>query len=219
MITLHHVPFSRSFRVLWLLEELGLDYEVKRYSIRDGSMRDTAFLKVSPAGRVPALEMGDRVLFESGAIVQMLCETYPDHGLAPAPGGRDRARFLECLGFAETMGSLIESLNLQQVFLHDPGDASPVVIKITTARLAATLKALERLLGDQPYLLKGGFSAADVMMGFNLLAVPYYVKLDGFHVVQAYAARIAARPAYKAALARDGVQDFYDRDFYPVPGQ
>ena len=215
MITLHHVPFSRSFRVLWLLEELGLSYWLKRYSIRDGSLRDPAFLALSPAGRVPALEMGGEVFFESGAIVQILCER-EQSALAPVPGSTERGRYLEAVGYAETMASLIEQLNMQHVFLRNPADASPVVIKLTTARLAATLKGMEALL-THDHLLPSGFSAADTMIGFNLLAAPYFVHLEPFPRLRAYRDRLEARPAFQAAQAKEGKQDFYDRDFYPVP--
>ncbi len=218
MIRLHHVPFSRSFRVLWLLEELGLDCDVRYYSIRDGSLRSPDFLKLSPAGRVPALEIDGGTVFESNAIVQMLCERHPKAGLAPLQGSADRTRYFEMLAYSETMASLIESLNLQHIFLRNPSDASPVVIKVMTARLTATLAALEKDLGDQDYLLPSGFSAADTMMGFNLFAAPYYVKLDPFPGLRAYRDRLAARPAYQAARARDGEMDFYTQDFYPVPG-
>ena len=103
MIRLHHVPFSRSFRVLWLLQEMGLDFDVAEYRIRDGSLRSEAFTKVSPTGRVPGIEIDGISMFESGAIVQYLCETRPEHGLAPTPGAPERPRFLELIGFAETM--------------------------------------------------------------------------------------------------------------------
>ncbi len=217
MIRLHHVPFSRSFRVLWLLEELGLDYEVAHYSIRDGSLRDPAFLAISPAGRVPALELNSDILFESGVILQTLCEQYADAGLAPVGRGAERARYLELLGYAETMASLIENLNLQHVFLRDPSQASPTVIKLTTGRLKVSLAGLETLLGDQDFLLAAGFSSADVMMGFNLFAAPYYVKMEAFPKLHSYRDRLAQRPAYLRARARDGAQDFYVKDFYPVP--
>ncbi len=217
MITLHHVAFSRSFRVLWLLEELGLEFDVKTYSIRDGSLRDPAFLAISPGGRVPALQIDGQMLFESGAIVQWLCEQYPKAGLIPGVGAPERAAFLEMLGFAETMASLIENLNLSHIFLRDPAQASPTVLKLTTARLGATLAGLEARLGAQEYLLSTGFSGADAMMGFNLFAAPYYVKMDPFPQLRAYGERLEARPAFQAARARDGEQDFYTQDFYSIP--
>ena len=218
MITLHHVPFSRSFRVLWLLEELELDYQIKSYSIRDGTMRSDNFLDISPAGRVPALEIDGTTLVESSAIVQYLCNRYPDKRLSPDQDHEDWPRFLEMLSFAETMASLIENLNLQHVFLRDPSDASPVVLKLLTARLRATLVALEKVLGDQDYLLRSGFSGADTMLGFNLLAAPYYVDLSPLAKLQAYWHRIKMRPAFAMAREKDGKQDFYTKDFYPVPG-
>mgnify|MGYP001816915940 CR=1 FL=1 len=217
MIRLHHVPFSRSFRVLWLLQEMGLDFDVAEYRIRDGSLRSAAFTKVSPSGRVPGIEIDGISMFESGAIVQYLCETRPEHGLAPTPGAPERPRFLELIGFAETMAALVEQLNLNHVFLRDPAQASPVVIKLNTARLTATVKVMEQMLGDQDYLLPSGFSAADAMMGFNVFSLPYYVHLEPFPRLLAYKQRLQERPAYRAARARDGEQDFYDKPFYPVP--
>lgn len=216
MIRLHHVPLGRSFRVMWLMEELGLDYEVAYYSIRDGSMRTPEFLALSPAGRVPAMEMDGEVLVESGAILQVLCERHPEADLMPAPDHADRARFLEMMAYAETIGCLVENLNLNRIFLRDPADASPVVIKLLTARLRAALGAMEdRYEGD--YLLSGGFSAADIMYAYGFELACRYVHLDQFPALTAYWDRLKARPAYQRAKARDGEQDIYDQDFYPLP--
>jgi glutathione S-transferase len=217
MIRLHHVPFSRSFRVLWLLEEMGLAFEIIPYSITDGSLRAPEFVAISPAARVPGLEIDGLSLFESGAIIEYLCETRPEHGFGRAPGDAERPRYLQLIHFAETMASILEQLNLNHLFLRDPSKASPTVIKINTRRLASTLGALEDMLREDGYLLAGGFSGADAMLGFNLFAAPYYVPLGAFPKLQAYRARLAERPAYQTARAKDGAQDFYTRDFYPVP--
>ncbi len=216
MIRLHHVPWSRSFRVLWLLTEMGIEPELIRYRIGDREMRSPEMLALSPAGRVPALEIDGITLFESSAILHYLCETRPEHGFGRAPGDPERVRFLELLSFAETMASLIEQLNLNHIFLRPPAKPSPVVIKLNTARLRATLAALDRMVAGD-YLLEGGFSAADTMMGFNLFAAPYYVKLDPWPGLQAYWQRLEARPGFQKAAATEGPQDFYDRAFYPVP--
>ena len=216
MIRLHHIAFSRSFRILWLLEELGLDYEMTAYNLMDGALRDPAYLRASPAGRVPALEIDGQTICESGAIVQLLCERHPEAGLAPAPGAPDRARYLEALGYAETMAGLVEFLNVQHLFLRDPRDASPATIKLTTARLKGTMRGMEAMLSGRDHLL-GEFSAADVMMGFTLFAAPYYVRLDDFPGLAAYKARLEAREGFQRASEKDGEQQFYKQDFYPVP--
>lgn len=216
MIRLHHVPLARSLRVLWLMEEMGLDYEVSYYSIRDGSMRSPEFLTLSPEGRVPVLEHHGAVWFESGAILQLLCETYPEAGLAPLPGDAARARYLEILGYAETMGCLLENLNLNQVFLRPPARPSPAVVKLLNARLRAVLAAMERRMEGE-YLLKSGFSAADVMFAYGFELARFYVDLDAYPRLMAYWTRLRARPAYLRAKARDGEQDIYAQAFYPVP--
>lgn len=216
MIRLHHVPFSRSFRILWLLTEMGLDVEVVEHSITDGSLRRPEFLAKSPAGRVPALEIDGRILFESGAITEYLCETRPEYGFGRAPGHPERAQYLEWLHYAETMAHLIANLNLQWVFLRDPAMRSPTLLKMEARRLALTLAPLEATLSKQDYLLSSGFSGADTMLGYNLLAVPYYVRLDPFPAIRGYIDRIARRPAHIAARARDGAQGFYRQDFYEV---
>ncbi|AUC55091.1 glutathione S-transferase [Sagittula sp. P11] len=219
MIRLHHVQYGRSFRVLWLLEEIGVErfggLEIVEHRIGTREMAESGLARVSPAVRIPAIEMDGLEMSESGAIVEYLVETFAP-GLGRAPGDADRAAYLQWIHFAETQASLIENLNLQMVFLRPPAKPSPVVVKLTVARLRQTLRGMEaRLSGD--WLLEGGFSAADIMMGFNLFAAPYYVKLDEFPKLMAYKARMEAREAYQRAVAREGEQRFYTQDFYPVP--
>ena len=214
---LHSVAGSRSFRVLWLLHEMGIEPEVISYDLGRGDLRSPEFRALSPAARVPVLEVDGQVLFESGAITEYLCETRPEHGLAPGVGDPERAHFLTWLHYAETVGVLIQNLNLQQVFLPDPAMRSPTVIGIEVKRLAISLKPMERILDDQDYILKSGFSAADTMMGFTLESARHYVRFDKFPNLRAYKARIEARPAYQTALEAEGLQQFYDQEFYEVP--
>ncbi|KAA0914738.1 glutathione S-transferase family protein [Aquicoccus porphyridii] len=216
-IRLHSVAGSRSFRVLWLLYEMGLEPEVISYDLAKGELRKPDFQGLSPAGRVPVLEIDGQVLFESGAITEYLCETRSEKGLAPMPGEDERAQYLTWLHYAETIGVLIQNLNLQQVFLPDPAMRSPTVIGIEVKRLAVSLKPLERILAEQDFLLRRGFSAADTMMGFTLESARHYVRFDRFPKLSDYKARIEARPAYQRALEAEGLQQFYDREFYEVP--
>lgn len=217
MIRLHHVPWGRSFRVLWLMHEMGIiPDEIIRYRIGDRAMREAGLLDVSPAGRIPALEIDGITIFESSAILQYLCETRPDHGFGRPPGHAERVRYLEAMGFAETQASLIEQLNLNHLFLRPPAKPSATVVKLNTLRLADTLRALEGMVeGD--HLLPSGFSAADAMLGFNLFAAPFYVRMDPFPRLRAYWERLRARPGFRAAATIEGAQQFYARDFYEVP--
>ena len=217
MIRLHHVPWGRSFRVLWLLCEMGTPPdEIIRYRIGDRAMREAGLMGVSPAGRIPALEIDGITIFASGAIVQYLCETRAGHGFGRAPGDAERVRYLEAIGFAETQACLIEQLNLNHLFLRPPAKPSATVVKLNTLRLADTLRALEGML-ESDYVLPSGFSGADAMLGFNLFAAPYYVRMDPYPKLRAYWDRLQARPAFRQAAAIEGPQDFYAREFYEVP--
>ncbi|MEC7764228.1 MAG: glutathione S-transferase family protein [Pseudomonadota bacterium] len=217
MIRLHAVPGSRSFRVHWLLAEMGLEPEIVNYRIGDGSLGADSYRDVNPAGRVPALEIDGLTLIESGAIVEYLCETRPEHGLGRLPGDAERAEFLVWLHYSETVATCIQNLNLQQVFLPDPEMRSPTVIGLETRRLAKALKPLEKRVAAQDYLLKSGFSAADVMFGFGVEAAFHYVSSEAFPALVAYQNRLAARPSYQTAWAAQGPDSIYKQDFYEVP--
>lgn len=213
---LHHVPGARSFRILWLLQEMGITPEVVLWRIQDGSMRSPDFLCKSPAGRIPALEIDGKVIYESGAITEYLCETRPEHGLGRAPGDAERIPYLESLHYAETIAHLIAGLNLQWIFLRRPEDRSDTVVKIEAKRLAATLAPIEETLAKQDHILASGFSAADTMMGFTLTAAGRYVRLNRFPNITAYNERMAARPAHISACALDGERNFPSKEFYEV---
>lgn len=219
-VILHHVQYGRSFRVLWLLEEIGLDrfdgLDIVEHRIGTKEMRESNLGRISPAVRIPAIEIDGLQMSESGAIVEYMAETYAPE-LGRAPGEPERPEYLQWIHYSETQASLIEQLNLMMVFLRPPAKPSPIVVKLTVARLRQTLRGMEERLGDREWLLPSGFSAADVMMGFNLFAVPYFVQIDEFPRVSAYAARIAARTAHVRAVEREGPQRFYDKEFYPVP--
>lgn len=217
MIKLHAVPGSRSFRVHWLLAEMGIEPDVVDYRIADGSLGSEAFRAVNPAGRVPALEIDGITLIESGAIIQYLVETRPEHGLGRLPGDPERATFLQWLHFSETIACLLQNLNLQQVFLPDPSMRSPVVIGLEVRRLATTMKMLEAHVRELDYILASGFSAVDTMYGFAMDAAFHYVHREKFPACEAYAARLAERPAFKVAKAAQGDDAIYKQDFYEVP--
>lgn len=214
MIRLHHVPGSRSMRVLWLLEEMGFEAEIVTWSLTDGRLRSPEFRALSPAGRIPALEIDGRAIFESGAIVEYLTETRGM--LAPHPGTPERADFLEWLHFAETQANILQNLNIHHIFLRPESARSADLMRLDTKRLEVTMRALEARLTGREWLLDI-FSAADCMMGFNLEAMFRFVRPDNFPAIAKWAARAQARPAYARAMAKGGTSAIYTQDFYELP--
>ncbi|SOC04866.1 glutathione S-transferase [Rhodobacter sp. JA431] len=213
MTILHHVPGSRSHRVLWLLEELGEPVDLRLWSLTGADLRSPEFRALSPAGRIPALEIDGQVIFESGAIVQYLTESRGR--FAPAPGTAERLAYLEWLNFAETQANILQALNIHHIFLRPEAARSVPLMKLDTKRLAVTMQALETHLTGREWLLSE-FSAADCMFGFNIDAMFRFVPRDGFPALGAWVARAQARPAYQRAVEKGGAS-LYAQDFYELP--
>lgn len=208
MIRLHHCHQTRSMRVLWLLEELGLDYELVVHPF-DKSLRSKAFLAISPAGRVPALELDGSVLFESGAILESLCERFP--GLGRATGDPERDVWLSWVHFAETVSQHAAALTQQHVALYDDSMRSPIVMKLEAKRLEKCYAAIEAGLG--PYLVPSGFSAADVAVGQAVYMARHFCRTEPFPKLSDWYRRITERPGFQAALPPEGAR-LYGRAFY-----
>ncbi len=216
MITLHHAAQSRSFRILWFLHEADIPHRLERHSFGGKALRSPEFLAISPAGRVPALEIDGRVLFESGAILEYLSETRAP-AFGRAPGHAERGDFLEWLHYGETIAQHLAQLTFQQVVLR-PDQRSLTVLKLETLRLSRTLDGVAKAMDDgRENLLPGGFSAVDCMVGSSLMIARRFIALDGWPVLTAWHDRLIARPGYRAALAQDGPPELYQRDFYPLP--
>jgi glutathione S-transferase len=217
MITLHHCHQTRSMRVLWLLNELGVDFELRVHPF-DKSLRSPDYLTLSPAGRVPALEMDGEILFESGAILQFLCARFPESGLGRMPGDPDWPEWLVWLHFAETLSQHIAALTQQHIVLYEDHMRSPVVMKLEAARAAKCFDAIEARLStpieNRDSLLTSGFSAADIAVGQAVYMAKHFVRLDGWPELAQWCARITARPAFLASLPPEGAELLYTQDFY-----
>ena len=124
MITLHHCPQTRSMRTLWLLYELELEFQLRSYPF-DRTLRSPEFLSLSPAGRVPALEIDGERMFETGAITEYLCERFSPERLGRMPGSPDRMSWLVWVHFAETLSQHTAALTQQHVALYEDWMRSP----------------------------------------------------------------------------------------------
>ena len=220
MITVHHLENSRSQRVLWLLEELGLPYEVKRYARHPKTMLAPPELAlVHPLGKSPVITDGKVTVAESGAIVEYLVDVYGAGRLRPAAGTPEQRRYTYWLHFAE--GSAMPLLLLKLVFGKVRGAPVPFFIKpvvrgiadkVTSTfinpNIARQLAFMEAELGSRPWFAGAEFTAADVQMSFPLEAAAARAGLDArFPALQQWLQRIHARPAYIKALAAGGPYD------------
>lgn len=218
MIRLHHCPQSRSMRSLWLLNELEIDFRVVIHPF-DRSLRRPEYLSISPAGRVPALEIDGECMFETGAITEYLCERFSPDRLGRSSGSPDRMDWLVWVHFAETISQHVAALTQQHVVLYRDDMRSPIVMKIEAARIAKCYDALEARLStpveNRDYLLTSGFSAADISVGQAVYMARHFASLDGHPEVTKWYARITERPAFQASLPVDS-ERLYAQDFYPV---
>ncbi len=220
MITLHHLENSRSQRVLWLLEELGLPYEVRRYARNPKTMLAPPELaRVHPLGKSPVITDGDVTVAESGAIVEYLLDTYGRDRLRPKAGTPERRQFTYWLHFAE--GSAMPPLLMKLVFdkvrsAPVPFFVKPVVKgiadKVTKSFIAPNIERqldfMEAELAARPWFAGADFSAADIQMSFPLEAAAARAGLDArYPKLTDWLARIHARPAYRRALQAGGPYD------------
>jgi len=218
---LHHAWESRSTRTLALLYEMDLPFELVVHSFRRSLYNDD-YRRLSPAGRVPALEDDGQVLFETGAITEYLVATYPECGrdgpLGRPLGDPEHWEWVQWLHFAETIGQHLATLVQHHIVMREGWMRSLTVMKYETLRLKRVLAVLEAALGDgRAYLLASGFSAIDTNIGYSVYGAQHFVRLDEFPHLQRYAARLMARPAFQKALPPDGAERLFLKDFYELP--
>ncbi len=214
MITLHHVPQSRSMRVLWLLNELEVEFGIAPHPL-DGSLRDPAFLSLSPAGRVPALEIEGERMFEATAIMEYLCEKFPERGLGRAPTDPDRMAWLVWLHFADTVTGCVDVLRRA----HAAGAAD--MMRDELVRLRRCYDAIEGRLStpveNRDYLLTSGFSACDIAVGQAVYMARHFLAIEAWPELTAWYARITERDTFEAALPAPDAARMFTQEFYEVP--
>ncbi len=200
MITIYHVPGTRSIRPIWTCEELGLPYTTVDVDFSVEYRASPEWRKLNPVGKVPAMTDGDLSMFESGAMVQYLLDRYGKGQLQPAPGTPEHAIYLQWSWFAESTFArpLGEIVNHRRVF----GDAAREdAIREMQDRSHLCMEAIDPLVANQPFLLGDTFSAADIMMGYSLLLASRMAPTADYPNTQAYWARLQERPGCAVAIA------------------
>ncbi len=217
MIVVHHLNNSRSQRVLWLLEELGVEYEIKRYQRDPKTMLAPDSLReVHPLGKSPVITDGNLTLAESGAIIEYLVERYDNGRLAPSPNAAERLRYTYWLHYAE--GSAMPPLLMKLVFDQIEKGPMPFFVKPIARAIAQKVKRsfvepqinrhldyLEGQLNQSIWFAGDHFSAADIQLSFPVEAAVARGGLNQSRPkLMAFLERIHARPAYQRALERGG---------------
>jgi glutathione S-transferase len=221
MLIVHHLNNSRSQRILWLLEELGVPYELKKYQRDAKTMLAPPELRaVHPLGKAPVVTTDDgETLVESGAIVERLLEKYGEGRMLPKAGTPERLRHTFWLHYAE--GSMMPPLLLSLVFNRVRTAPMPFFVKpiargiadeVTKTFIAPQLKThldfIEAELGKSAWFAGEELTGADIMMSFPLEAAASRGGLGDRPKLAAFVARVHARPAYAKALERGGKYDY-----------
>ncbi len=221
MIVVHHLNNSRSQRILWLLEELGLDYEIRKYQRDPKTMLAPPELRaVHPLGKSPVITDGDVTAAESGAIIEYLLERYGNGRFMPPAGTPDKRRYTYFLHYAE--GSAMTPLLLKLVFDRVETSPMPFFARPIARGIAHKVKSsyvmpqivqhldfLEAELGKSAWFAGEEFTAADIQLSFVLEAAAARGGLGAqYPKLTAWLARIHARPAYQRALERGGKYDY-----------
>ena len=207
MIVIHHLNNSRSQRILWLLEELGLEYRLEQYQ-RDAktNLAPPELLAIHPLGKSPVMQDGDLILPESGAIIEYLIERYGDGRLRPKVGTPEHVRYLYWMHFAEgtAMLHLVSRLYLTRV-----GEAAKAMQERVEVMIRNELDLVEAELAKSAHLAGDEFTAADIQMGFPLeFAVYAGLASDKHTKLREYLGRMQARPAYRRAIETGGAYVF-----------
>ena len=196
-----HASNTRSVRVVWLCEELGLDYELEIFKLGDGSMRAPEYLKIHPMARVPSIQDGDVTIFESGAIVEYILEKYGNGRLHPGTDSPDFPSYLQWLHYAEGMIMPHVNILVVETLLLPEDKRNPVNIDRSTKQLTRMLGAVNMALEGKEYLA-GDFTGADIMTGHACtVGSRLGADISDKPNVEAYIKRLNNRPAMQKAWA------------------
>jgi glutathione S-transferase len=199
MLTVHHLNNSRSQRVLWLLEELGVPYEIVRYQ-RHPDMRAPAELRaIHPLGKSPVITDQGHTIAESGAIIEYILDTYGEGRLIPPPKTPERLRYSYWMHYAE--GSAMPPLLLGLV-TGRLGEAAKPALPFVMAQIKLHFDYIEAELAKSPWLAGEALSGADIMMSFPLERAAKLKDAGERPHILGFVERIASRPAYARAVSR-----------------
>ncbi len=200
MLVVHFAPNSRAGRIIWLLEELGLEYEVNKMAFHPKDLKSDAHRARHPLGRIPVLDDGDVSIYESGAIIEYVMARYGDGGLKPAVDAKEFPEYLQWFHYCE--GMVMPPINTIMVHsvLLPPERRDATVLAQAQKLLGRAVAPVDEALAGRDYLV-GDFTAADIMLGHSLFMSNRLGQVsDEMANLKAYVGRIEARPAFQKAI-------------------
>jgi len=205
MIELYEIPPTRSQRVKWVLEELGLEYSSHVLDARNSDLNSGSYRKIHPLGVVPALKTNSYTIFESVAIVLQLIDEHPEMNLAPAIGTAERAKYYQwsiftCAEMDPPLMMFFDNSMRPLEFMHPPGSQyDPKHAEKGRNDFAVRADILSDVLSNQDYILGAEFSGADVLVGHSCFMAMHMGLLGTFPILEAYYERLQQRPAHQRA--------------------
>lgn len=198
---LYHSQFTRSGRARWMLEELGVSYDLERISFASGAHKTPEYLAINPHGVVPSLVDGDLKLVESSAIVMHLADKFADKKLAPPPGTDERAAYYRWMVYIPaTVDPVLETLTMHTRFLPED-KRNPALVEAAKAKLAGIFKVLESAVDGREFVVGSSFTGADVVVASALGWVGFLGLLGDHPRLASYLGGLQQRPAYQRAYA------------------
>lgn len=204
MITVHHLNNSKSQRIVWLLEELGLDYQLEFYTREPTLAAPPAMRDIHPLGKAPIVEIDGRVMAESGAIIEYIVQRYGKGRLMPDPASADYAQYLEVLHYAEGSANTILLVSMIVTMF---GIDNPMLTGFRDSAVKLHLDYIEGLLEGGDYFAGDQFTAADLHITFNLQMAQASNLIGDRPRMLAFLDRVTTRPAYRRAIDKGGPFD------------
>ncbi len=192
-------------RVIWMLNELGLPYELVEFDFLKGEHTNLEYQRIHPSALIPAIEVGDFYMIESVAIMMLLADRFAESGLAPPPDDVERPAYLQWMLYgASTLEAVASRVIVAVPKGFEPNEAE---LQSQLRTFDRYVMILEKVLAERDYLLLRGFSAADISVAWSLFCADYLGLLDQYPILKRYYDRLAARPGFQAAFRGD---DYYE---------
>jgi glutathione S-transferase len=201
MITLHHLAFSRSIRILWLLEELGLDFDLVSYERTKEFRAPPELAQIHPLGKAPVIVDNDIVIAESATILRYIHDTYGHGSLTPAAGSKAHALHEEWLDYVESSAGLPIMMTLLGARMGGLSDGLHVFAQ---GQMSKTLDYIAGGIGNGPFLMGERLTLADIQMSYMLVVADMAGALTDYPVIAAYLDRLMKQPGFQRAVARGG---------------